>query len=169
MWGPGLGGWASAPGHHAGMAAVPGSGARANAAARASARARGGHGCGAARSALGREAGELACWARGRSTRRAGLGWLRLPGWAGGRGAQRAGPSTRGAARWVGWKGSWVGNDLPLFFFLFLLLTFFSFYLDSNSSMTHKLNKYTPSKFINQNIYPSMSCNIQESSITLFY
>jgi hypothetical protein len=73
------------------------------------------------------------------------------------------------AARWAGCKGSWARNDLPLFFFLFLLLIFFSFYLDSNSSMTHKLNKYTPSKFINQNMCPSMSCNIQESSITLFY
>jgi hypothetical protein len=36
--------------------------------------------------------------------------------------------------------------------FPFALLIFFSFYLDSNSSMTHKLNKCTTNKFINRNM-----------------
>jgi hypothetical protein len=65
-------------------------------------------------------------------------------------------------------EGSWARDDLP-FFFLFILLIFFSFYLDSNLSMTHKLNKCTPSNFTNQNMCPSMSCNIQDSSRVLFY
>jgi hypothetical protein len=41
-------------------------------------------------------------------------------------------------------------------YFPFALLIFFSFCLDSNSSMTHKLNKYTTNKFINRNMCSSM-------------
>jgi hypothetical protein len=59
---------------------------------------------------------------------------------------------------WAKEGGGAVGLVLfSLFYFLpFALLIFFSFCLDSNSSMTHKLNKCTPNKFINRNICSSM-------------
>jgi hypothetical protein len=105
MWGPGRCSWASAPGRHAGVAAAPGSGARANAAARERQSTRVGGG-GGLREA--RWAARLGSWRAGpgEAARRTGPGWLRLRGWAGGRGARRVGLSRRGAARWAGWKAS---------------------------------------------------------------
>jgi hypothetical protein len=97
------------------------------------------------------------------------MGRERGPGWAGGsarvlgrgagwpgcseRGMGRPGRGEGGATRWacrgkralVGRRGGggagWAGFVFPLFYlFAFALLIFSSFCLDSNSSMTHKLN-----------------------------
>jgi hypothetical protein len=94
----------------------------------------------------------------------AAWGWdgprLRHGGWAG--------DGERGRVGRLEGELGW-GRFTPFSSFYFSYSFFFSFYLDSNSSMTHKLNKCTPSKFINQTMCPNMSCNIQDFSRVLFY
>jgi hypothetical protein len=83
----------------------------------------------------------------------------RARGWRG----CAARPVEREEGGWLGrgWAregGGDVGLVLLSLFYLFpfALLIFSSFCLDSNSSMTHKLNKCTPNKFINRNMCSSM-------------
>jgi hypothetical protein len=87
--------------------------------------------------------------------------WAERKGWVAGEmemGHERRPAGHRGGEGSGGPAGRGVGLGMiyPLFFFLFLLLTFFSFYLNSNSSMTHTLNKCTTNKFINRNMCSSM-------------
>jgi hypothetical protein len=88
---------------------------------------------------------QLGRWAaRGRTGRRGRPGWGAWEGVVG--------------PRWAREGGGIVGLVYFSLFYLFLftLLILFSFCLDSNSSMTHKLNKCTPINFINRNMCSSM-------------
>jgi hypothetical protein len=96
-----------------------------------------------------RRLGEAAaCARRGRKSARGGsVQGARTLGQRWGAGP-REGP--RGRAAWAGFVFSFF------YLFPFTLLIFFSFCLDSNSSMTHELNKCTPNKFTNRNTCSNM-------------
>jgi hypothetical protein len=94
--------------------------------------------------------------------------------------AARTGSGARVGARWASQarqrartpqtgprQAGWAGLFSLFYLFSFSLLSFFSFCLDSNSSMIHKLNKYTPNKFINRNL--CSSCDATFKNPLLFY